>query len=220
MTRGKHDWGLVIAGIALAAAGFFCMLAPGLTIVTIAAIVGAFFLVAGVFDIIGYIRMRNLIPRSGWELAYAVIDVLLGLVFLLHPLAFSAVVPWLVGLCFAAFGVFEIVAAVKAHGWGVPLWGVAPVQRHPERAVRRGVLPIAGNAEHLLGRHPAGSRRKSHRVRLERRTLYAGVACAAGARGRRAAQRALCGWLVNARRCWRRLTDGACGRGARAPADD
>ena len=123
MAGAKHDWGLIFAGVALAVAGFFCALAPGLTIVTIAAIAGAFFLVAGLFDIVGYVRFRAVAPRSGWELAYAVIDVLLGLVFLLHPLAFSAVVPWLVGLCFAGFGVFEIVAAVKAHGWGLPLWG-------------------------------------------------------------------------------------------------
>ena len=125
MSASKHDWGLIFAGVALAAAGFFCMLAPGLTIVTVAAVVGAFFLVAGVFDIISYIRLRNILPRSGWELAYAIIDVLLGLVFLLHPLAFSAVVPWLVGVCFVAFGVFEVIASVKAHGWGVPMWGWA-----------------------------------------------------------------------------------------------
>lgn len=123
MSASKHDWGLVFAGIALAVAGLFCLAAPGLTIVTIAAVVGAFFLVAGVFDIIGYVRFRNIIPRSGWELAYAIVDVLLGLVFLLHPLAFSAVVPWLVGLCFVAFAIFEIVAAVKAKGFGVPMWG-------------------------------------------------------------------------------------------------
>ena len=79
MSASKHDWGLIFAGVALAAAGFFCMLAPGLTIVTIAAVVGAFFLVAGVFDIISYIRLRNIMPRSGWELAYAIIDVLLRL---------------------------------------------------------------------------------------------------------------------------------------------
>lgn len=123
MSANKHDWGLVFAGIALAVAGLFCLEAPGLTIVTIAAVVGAFFLVAGVFDIIGYVRFRNIMPRSGWELAYAIIDVLLGLVFLLHPLAFSAVVPWLVGLCFVAFAIFEIVTAVKAKGFGVPMWG-------------------------------------------------------------------------------------------------
>ena len=123
MSASKHDWGLVFAGIALAVAGLFGLAVPGLTIVTIAAVVGAFFLVAGVFDIIGYVRFRNIMPRSGWELAYAIVDVLLGLVFLLHPLAFSAVVPWLVGLCFVAFAIFEIVAAVKAKGFGVPMWG-------------------------------------------------------------------------------------------------
>ena len=72
MSASKHDWGLVFAGIALAVAGLFCLAAPGLTIVTIAAVVGAFFLVAGVFDIIGYVRFRNIMPRSGWELAYSI----------------------------------------------------------------------------------------------------------------------------------------------------
>ena len=78
MSASKHDWGLIFAGVALAAAGFFCMLAPGLTIVTIAAVVGAFFLVAGEFDKITYIRQPNNYPRSGWEHAYARIHVLLG----------------------------------------------------------------------------------------------------------------------------------------------
>ena len=175
MSASKHDWGLIFAGVALAAAGFFCMLAPGLTIVTIAAVVGAFFLVAGVFDIISYIRLRNILPRSGWELAYAIIDVLLGLIFLLHPLAFSAVVPWLVGVCFVAFGVFEVIASVKAHGWGVPMWGWA---------LFSGVLNVlCGIAFFVMpqmlsvfGHHPAGARRNPDGVRLERGTLYHDVA--------------------------------------------
>ena len=32
-------------------------------------------------------------------------------------------VAWLVGLCFVAFAIFEIVTAVKAKGFGVPMWG-------------------------------------------------------------------------------------------------
>lgn len=176
MSASKHDWGLIFAGVALAAAGFFCMSAPGLTIVTIAAVVGAFFLVAGVFDIISYIRLRNILPRSGWELAYAIIDVLLGLIFLLHPLAFSAVVPWLVGVCFVAFGVFEVIASVKAHGWGVPMWGMGPVQRRAERVVRHRVLRDASDAQRVFGHHPAGARCNPDGVRLERGTLYHDVA--------------------------------------------
>ena len=165
MSASKHDWGLVFAGIALAVAGLFCLAAPGLTIVTIAAVVGAFFLVAGVFDIIGYVRFRNIMPRSGWELAYAIIDVLLGLVFLLHPLAFSAVVPWLVGLCFVAFAIFEIVTAVKAKGFGVPMWGWP---------LFSGVL----NAQRVSGHDSAGARGKPDRVRLERGALHRAVAVA------------------------------------------
>ena len=154
MSASKHDWGLIFAGVALAAAGFFCMLAPGLTIVTIAAVVGAFFLVAGVFDIISYIRLRNILPRSGWELAYAIIDVLLGLIFLLHPLAFSAEG--------ARLGRADV--------------GMGPVQRRAERAVRHRVLRHASDAQRVFGHYPAGARCKPDGVRLERGTLYHDVA--------------------------------------------
>lgn len=95
---------------------------------------------------------------------------------MLHPLAFSAVVPWLVGVCFVAFGVFEVIASVKAHGWGVPMWGWA---------LFSGVLNVlCGIAFFVtpqmlsvfLAIIPAGARCNPDGVRLERGTLYHDVA--------------------------------------------
>lgn len=122
-TTKKHDWGLVVAGIVLIACAFFFLLAPGLTLVTITAIAGAAFLVSGVFDIISYIRFHKAMNLSGWVIAYAVLDILIGLMFLLHPLAFASVIPWIMGAFFLAFGVFEVVGAFKIRKSGVPLWG-------------------------------------------------------------------------------------------------
>ena len=90
---------------------FFFLVAPGLTLVTITAIAGAAFLVSGVFDIINYVRFHKIMNLSGWAIAYAVLDIVIGLMFLIHPLALAGVIPWMIGAFFIIFGVFEIVGS-------------------------------------------------------------------------------------------------------------
>lgn len=122
-TTKKHDWGLIVAGILLVVCAFFFLAAPGLTLVTITAIAGAAFLVSGIFDIINYVRFHKVMNLSGWAIAYAVLDIIIGLMFLIHPLAFAAVIPWVIGAFFIVFGVFEIIGAFGVRKTGVSLWG-------------------------------------------------------------------------------------------------
>ena len=107
-TTRKHDWGLIVAGILLVLCAFFFVVAPGLTLVTISAIAGAAFLVSGIFDIINYVRFHKVMNLSGWAIAYAVLDIVIGLMFLIHPLAFAGVIPWVIGAFFIIFGAFEV----------------------------------------------------------------------------------------------------------------
>ena len=93
----KHDAGLIVAGILLIVCAFLFLLAPGVTLVTLTAIAGAAFLVSGIFDVITYVRFREAMSLSGWALAYAVLDIVIGLMFLIHPIAFAAVIPWVIG---------------------------------------------------------------------------------------------------------------------------
>lgn len=119
----KRDWGLIVAGILLVLCGAFFVLAPGLTLITMTAFAGAAFLVSGVFDVISYIRFRKVADLSAWTLAYAILDIVVGLMFLIYPLALAAVIPWIIGLFFVIFGVFEIVGAIKIKGSGAQIWG-------------------------------------------------------------------------------------------------
>ena len=122
-TAKRHDWGLVVAGVLLVALALFFTVAPGLTLVTITAIAGAGFLVSGIFDAVMYVRSRRAMDLSGWVPAYAVLDIVLGLMFLLHPLALSGVIPWVIGAFLLVFGIFEVVAAVRVRRLGTSLWG-------------------------------------------------------------------------------------------------
>ncbi|HIT45630.1 MAG TPA: DUF308 domain-containing protein [Candidatus Aphodovivens excrementavium] len=119
----RHDWGLIVAGALLVICAFVCLLMPGVTLVTITLIAGATFLVSGIMDVVEYVRFRDQLMLSGWVLVYAILDILIGVMFALHPLAFSVVLPWLIGGFFIVFGVFEVVTAFKARRLEVPLWG-------------------------------------------------------------------------------------------------
>lgn len=122
-TVKKHDWGLIIAGILLVVLAFVIGFYPGLTLLMITAILGAGLLVSGIFDIVGYFNLNRVGNPSGWIVAYAVLDIILGAMFLFHPVVLSGVVSWVVGIFVIIFGVFEIAAAFKLKSVGVSMWG-------------------------------------------------------------------------------------------------
>lgn len=120
---GKRDWGLFFGGVALVIVGLVVVLWPGLTMVTLATAAGIVFLVAGVFDVITYVRIRKFTAHPGWVLVQALCNVLIGLMLLLHPLVTASVIPWLIGLFVAGYGIVAIVSAFRLRGFGLS-WGL------------------------------------------------------------------------------------------------
>ncbi len=125
MTVRRHDWGLVVAGALLVVLAVFITAFPGLTLATITAILGIGFLVSGILDAVGYVRLKRdfVASPSAWMIVYAVLDIIIGVMLVLHPFFFSGVVSWLVGIFVVAFGIIEIVGAVQLHKLGMPMWG-------------------------------------------------------------------------------------------------
>ena len=107
----QRDWGSVVMGVAMIIIGFAFLLVPGITLVAVAAIAGIALLASGVVDVVSYARYRKELDLSGWMLASALLDIALGAVVVLHPLASAIVVPWVAASAFAVYGVLEIVAA-------------------------------------------------------------------------------------------------------------
>lgn len=120
--RPRRDWALIIAGILMVICAFLLMVAPGLTLVMIASLSGVCLLVTGIFDIISYVRTHRYMQMPRWTLAYALLDIILGLVFLIHPIALAAFVPWMAGAGLIIFGIFEIAGALKGRKLGGSMW--------------------------------------------------------------------------------------------------
>mgnify|MGYP001152261366 CR=1 FL=1 len=165
----RHDWGLIVAGVLLVLLAIFITAFPGLTLATITAILGAGFLVSGILDLVGYVRLKgNLFTSpSPWMIVYAVLDIIIGIMLLLHPIVFAGVVSWLVGIFVVAFGVIEVVGAVQLHKFSMPMWGwmVLGYRGHP---VRRGVLHLPCDARCFLGGICHYARRFPYHVRVAR----------------------------------------------------
>lgn len=109
----KYDWGLFFGGLLVAICGIAVIFWPGATLEILALVAGVGFLVAGIFNFGTWIRTHNYVDGSGWTLANAICDVILGLMFLIHPIVGAGVITFLVGCFTVAYGAFAIVSSIS-----------------------------------------------------------------------------------------------------------
>lgn len=107
----KTDWASFFLGILVAISGIIILAWPGLTLVMIAEIAGVWLLIAGGFSFAAWWRTKG-ISGAGWTLANAICDVILGLMFLIHPLVAASVIPVLAGFFVIVYGIFAVVAGI------------------------------------------------------------------------------------------------------------
>lgn len=116
--KKKRDWGMVVCGVLLVISAFVIMFWPGMTLVTLAIIAGVMFLFAGGADLSQYFRVRKTVDHSGWLLVNAILDIVLGAMFVIHPLAAAQVLPWLAGVFVIFYGVMAIVSSIGIRSMG------------------------------------------------------------------------------------------------------
>lgn len=125
--RSSVDWGAIIIGILVALAGAIVLLWPGLSLVMLAQIAGVGLLVAAVFNVVAWWRMRKTVSGAGWTLVNGICDLILGIMFLVHPVVAAGVITTMVGCFVIVYGGFAIAAgfgmrSLVGSGWG---WMVA-----------------------------------------------------------------------------------------------
>lgn len=126
------DASLILGGILVFIAGLIIFAMPGISLVTIALIAGIMFLIGGISEFIAYFRLRKTVASvSGWTIVNAICDVILGILFLIHPVVTSEIMFWVLGIYAIVYGVFAIAssfALTRVSGWWVMLlWGIVAV---------------------------------------------------------------------------------------------
>lgn len=117
----KTNWWFVLGGAVLVLFAIGTFFAPYFFLEVLTIMAGFGFLFSGAMGIASFVRWRML-PDAGLTLFMSILDIIAGVVMLVHPIVFAPVLPWLLGVSFIVFGVFE--AAGSA-----PFKGIAPESR-------------------------------------------------------------------------------------------
>ena len=93
--KAERNWSLIVPGVLLIFFGALCAFYPGITLLSVTFVAGAGFIFAGIVNIISYVRERKTAGLSGWFVAYGILDIIIGFMLVIHPLATDYVITWL-----------------------------------------------------------------------------------------------------------------------------
>jgi len=117
-------WATLIQGIFAILIGILLLTYPGATTLVIVQFVGIYWLVTGIFSLVGIFIDQSM---WGWKLFAGIIGILAGLTIMRHPLWSTIMLPTVLviflgidGLIIGAVGIF---AAFKGGGWGAGILG-------------------------------------------------------------------------------------------------
>lgn len=121
-------WLVLLEGIVTLIFGILLLTAPGATLVVIVQITGFFWLIQGIFQIVGIFVDSSL---WGWKLFAGVLGIMAGILVLQHPLWSTVLLPSIVviilGIQGIIFGVVGLVIAFRGAGWGVGILGALSI---------------------------------------------------------------------------------------------
>jgi uncharacterized membrane protein HdeD (DUF308 family) len=80
-------WIVLLRGIVLLLFGILFMNYPGITLITVIAVLGAYWFVDGIFMIVTSIVGHKQIKGWGWGVVSGILGILAGIVVMLHPVA-------------------------------------------------------------------------------------------------------------------------------------
>lgn len=110
---GRNWWVLLIRGLASIAFGILAFVSPGITIQTLVLFLAAWFVVDGVFGIIGAIQHRTADKQWWVMLLEGIVGVIAGVVAFVYPGPTLVVLLYFFGAWCVITGVLEIVAAIR-----------------------------------------------------------------------------------------------------------
>jgi uncharacterized membrane protein HdeD (DUF308 family) len=128
MSTSSPRWGLILTqGIFATIIGVLLLIAPRITVGAAVVFLGAWWLVMGIVAIVGIFTGYTR-AHWGWALFSGILGIIAGILILGHPLIAAAVVPVVLVLILACFGIIMgivgIVAGVKGAGGGAIALGV------------------------------------------------------------------------------------------------
>jgi len=108
----KNWWALALRGVAAIVFGILAFAWPGITVVSLVILYGAYALVDGVFSIFAAIGGGTPAPRW-WLAVVGIIGILAGLIAFANPVLVGLYLLIFIGIWAIVSGIFEIIGAIR-----------------------------------------------------------------------------------------------------------
>lgn len=119
----KNWWLYLLNGIIFLIAGFIVFANPFSSYILLSIFFAVTFFVTGIFEVAFAISNRKAHSGWGWSLASGLIDLVIGLILMLHPALSMAVIPLFLGFWFMFKGIGLIGFSIQLQADKIPNWG-------------------------------------------------------------------------------------------------
>ena len=108
--------------------GLFLLAKPGMTMVVVVQIIGIYWFVAGIFQIVAIFIDHT---QWGWKLFSGILGIIAGMIIIKHPLwspiMLTSVLVIVLGIEGLIIGIINLIQAFKGGGWGVGILGALSI---------------------------------------------------------------------------------------------
>jgi uncharacterized membrane protein HdeD (DUF308 family) len=122
--RSYPWWLVLLQGIFAIILGLLLLVSPGMTTLVLIQFVGIYWLISGVFHIVGIFLDHS---DWGWKLFAGVLGVIAGLLVIQHPLWSTVLIPAtlivILGITALVFGIVSLIAVFRGGGWSAGIFG-------------------------------------------------------------------------------------------------
>lgn len=112
----------ILIGVLLILFGFICALNPGVTLTSIALLLGIVLLISGLDDIFVYFKIHQDFSQAGWILAEGILTTILALLCLFNQMITTFTIPMIFSIWILFVGVTRIVSSFTLKDYGVEDW--------------------------------------------------------------------------------------------------
>jgi uncharacterized membrane protein HdeD (DUF308 family) len=121
-------WLVLLEGLAAFIVGILILAAPGISTLALTQLLGAYWLVSGIFSIVSLFTSRR---SWGWKLLSGVLGIVSGMIVFQNPMWSAILVPAVLGIFLAVdgilIGVMRLIMAARGAGLGIAILGVLSI---------------------------------------------------------------------------------------------
>ena len=112
----------IVISIVLAILGILLIVATEATIISISYIIGGILILLGFFGVIDYIRKIDTELKTGIDLIYGVVTIILGILIVLNPKAIASIINYVLGIIIVISSAIKLDYAIQLKGNNNSLW--------------------------------------------------------------------------------------------------